>query len=119
MALIESGDPAVSAAVKKLRQKTARQKTEDERKKDARGIAEENEMPKKKSALERFGRDLTALAAAGALPPLIGPQAELVAITRILLQSRKNNLILIDEPGVGKTGVVGGFAQLMADRSFS
>ena len=40
-----------------------------------------------------------------------------MAITRILLQSRKNNLILIGEPGVGKTGVVEGFAQLMADGS--
>lgn len=40
------------------------------------------------------------------MPPLIGRRAELVAITRILLQSRKNNLILIGEPGVGKTGVV-------------
>jgi len=48
---------------------------------------------------------------------LIGRRAELVAITRILLQSRKNNLILIGEPGVGKTGVVEGFAQLMADGS--
>lgn len=48
---------------------------------------------------------------------MIGRRAELVAITRVLLQSRKNNLILIGEPGVGKTGVVEGFAQLMADES--
>ncbi len=100
-----------------LRQKTSRPKTQEKRKKDALPVAEEDEMPKKKSTLERFGRDLTALAAAGALPPLIGRRAELVAITRILLQSRKNNLILIGEPGVGKTGVVEGFAQLMADGS--
>jgi ATP-dependent Clp protease ATP-binding subunit ClpA len=46
---------------------------------------------------------------------LIGRREELKAITRILLQSRKNNLILIGEPGVGKTGVVEGFAQVMAD----
>jgi ATP-dependent Clp protease ATP-binding subunit ClpA len=46
--------------------------------------------PKKKTALERFGRDLTALASEGALPPLIGQRADLVAITRILLQGRKN-----------------------------
>lgn len=72
-------------------------------------------MPKKKSALERFGRDLTALAAAGALPPLIGRRKEMLKITQVLLQSRKNNLILVGEPGVGKTGIVEGFAQLMAE----
>ena len=126
VALIESGDPVVSAAVTKLghdsfvvlqelRRKISRPKTQEKRKKDGRVIADEDEKPEKKSALERFGRDLTALAAEGALPPLIGRRAELVAITRILLQSRKNNLILIGEPGVGKTGVVEGFAQLMAE----
>ena len=40
---------------------------------------------------------------------------EMLKITQILLQSRKNNLILVDEPGVGKTGVVEGFAQLLAE----
>jgi len=126
VALIESGDPVFTAAVTKLghdsfevlqelRRKISRHKTQGKRK-SAKPM-EEDEKPKKKTALERFGRDLTALAAAGALPPLIGRRAELVAITRVLLQSRKNNLILIGEPGVGKTGVVEGFAQLMADGS--
>ena len=63
----------------------------------------------------RFGRNLTELAAKGALPPLIGRREELLKITRILLQSRKNNLILVGEPGVGKTGMVEGFAQLLVD----
>jgi len=126
VALIESGDTVFTAAVTKLgydsfevlrelRRKISRHKTQGKRK-SAKPL-EEDEKPKKLTALERFGRDLTALAAAGALPPLIGRRAELVAITRILLQSRKNNLILIGEPGVGKTGVVEGFAQLMADGS--
>jgi len=126
VALIESGDPVLTAAVTKLghdsfevlqelRRKISRHKTQGKRK-SAKPM-EEEEKPKKKTALERFGRDLTALAAAGALPPLIGRRAELVAITRVLLQSRKNNLILIGEPGVGKNGVVEGFAQLMAEGS--
>jgi ATP-dependent Clp protease ATP-binding subunit ClpA len=55
--------------------------------------------------LKRFGRDLTELAAQGALPPLIGRRAEMLKITQILLQGRKNNLILVGEPGVGKTGI--------------
>ncbi len=128
-ALVERWDPLVSSAVTKLghdpdevlrgligeRQKTPRRKTQEKRKKDARAVAEDEEMPKKKSALERFGRDLTALAAAGALPPLIGRRKEMLKITQVLLQSRKNNLILVGEPGVGKTGIVEGFAQLMAE----
>ena len=55
------------------------------------------------------------LAAQGALPPLIGRRAEMLKITQILLQSRKSNLILVGEPGVGKTGIVEGFAQLLAE----
>jgi ATP-dependent Clp protease ATP-binding subunit ClpC len=66
-------------------------------------------------ALERFGRNLADLAAKGCLPPLIGRREEMLKITRILLQSRKNNLILIGDPGVGKTGIVEGFAQLLAE----
>jgi ATP-dependent Clp protease ATP-binding subunit ClpA len=50
-----------------------------------------------------------------ALPPLIGRRKEMLKITQVLLQSRKNNLILVGEPGVGKTGIVEGFAQLMAE----
>jgi ATP-dependent Clp protease ATP-binding subunit ClpC len=72
----------------------------------------ENAVP---SALKRFGRDLTELAAKGALPPLIGRGEEMLKIAQILLQSRKNNLILVGEPGVGKTGIVEGFAQLVAE----
>ena len=56
------------------------------------------------------------LATKGALPPLIGRREEMLKITQILLQSRKNNLILVGEPGVGKTGIVEGFAQLLAER---
>ncbi len=67
------------------------------------------------SALQRFGRNLTDLAEKGALPPLIGRRKEMLKITQILLQSRKNNLILVGEPGVGKTGIVEGFAQLLVD----
>jgi len=76
--------------------------------------AEAPEAGGKPSALKRFGRDLTELAKAGALPPLIGRRKELLRITQVLRQSRKNNLILVGEPGVGKTGIVEGFAQLMA-----
>jgi ATP-dependent Clp protease ATP-binding subunit ClpA len=51
-----------------------------------------------------FPSDPLKMAAAGALPPLIGRRQEMLKITQILLQSRKSNLILVGEPGVGKTG---------------
>ncbi len=53
------------------------------------------------------------------MPPLIGRRAEMLKITQILLQSRKNNLIFVGEPGVGKTGIVEGFAQLLAEGKLS
>jgi ATP-dependent Clp protease ATP-binding subunit ClpA len=43
----------------------------------------------------------------------------MLKITQILLQSRKNNLIFVGEPGVGKTGIVEGFAQLLAEGKLS
>ena len=74
-----------------------------------------NAKKSKQTALEKFGRNLTELAATGVLPPLIGRRAEMLKISQVLLQSRKNNLILIGEPGVGKTGIVEGFAQLLVE----
>jgi ATP-dependent Clp protease ATP-binding subunit ClpC len=64
---------------------------------------------------ERLGRDLTALAREGKLSPVIGRKAEMKTLIQILLRSRKNNAILIGEAGVGKTGVVEGLAQRIAD----
>ena len=76
---------------------------------------EKNQQKAAMTALEKFGRNLTELAANGVLPPLIGRRAEMLKISQVLLQSRKNNLILVGEPGVGKTGIVEGFAQLLND----
>lgn len=66
---------------------------------------------------ERLGRDLTALAREGQLSPVIGRKAEMKTLIQILLRSRKNNAILIGEAGVGKTGIVEGLAQRIADGS--
>ncbi len=62
------------------------------------------------SALEQYSRDLTALAAAGALDPVIGRQEEIKRVIEILSRRTKNNPCLIGEPGVGKTAVVEGLA---------
>ncbi|HOJ09371.1 MAG TPA: ATP-dependent chaperone ClpB [Clostridiales bacterium] len=62
-------------------------------------------------ALNRFGRDLVGLAKQGKLDPVIGRDAEIRRIIRILSRRTKNNPVLIGEPGVGKTAVVEGLAQ--------
>ena len=64
-----------------------------------------------KSALEQYGIDLTALAKAGKLDPVIGRDAEIRRVSQVLTRRTKNNPVLIGEPGVGKTAVVEGLAQ--------
>ena len=63
------------------------------------------------AALEAFGRNLTALAAAGALDPVIGRSAEIDRVIQILCRRTKNNPVLIGEAGVGKTAIIEGLAQ--------
>jgi ATP-dependent Clp protease ATP-binding subunit ClpB len=62
-------------------------------------------------ALERYGRDLTALAASGKLDPVIGRDDEIRRVIQVLSRRTKNNPVLIGEPGVGKTAIVEGLAQ--------
>ncbi len=62
-------------------------------------------------ALERYGRDLTQLAAQGKLDPVIGRDEEIRRVIQILARRTKNNPVLIGEPGVGKTAIVEGLAQ--------
>jgi len=69
------------------------------------------QQQKQKSALESFGMDLTAIARAGKLDPVIGRDAEIRRVSQVLSRRTKNNPVLIGEPGVGKTAVVEGLAQ--------
>ena len=64
--------------------------------------------------LDQFGRDLTAMARAGMLDPVIGREEETERVIRILCRRTKNNPCLIGEPGVGKTAVAEGLAQRIA-----
>ena len=71
--------------------------------------------PKSKTpALDHFCRDLTGLARQGELDPTIGRETEIERVTEILCRRKKNNPVLIGEPGVGKTAIVEGLAQLIA-----
>jgi ATP-dependent Clp protease ATP-binding subunit ClpB len=69
------------------------------------------ENQEQQSALEQFGIDLTAVARAGKLDPVIGRDAEIRRVSQVLSRRTKNNPVLIGEPGVGKTAVVEGLAQ--------
>jgi ATP-dependent Clp protease ATP-binding subunit ClpB len=62
-------------------------------------------------ALERYGRDLTQLAAQGKLDPVIGRDDEIRRVIQVLSRRTKNNPVCIGEPGVGKTAIVEGLAQ--------
>ncbi|MFN3395616.1 MAG: ATP-dependent Clp protease ATP-binding subunit [Thermodesulfovibrionales bacterium] len=62
-------------------------------------------------ALDEFGRDLTQLARAGKLDPVIGREDEIERVLQILGRRIKNNPVIIGEPGVGKTAIVEGLAQ--------
>jgi len=67
-------------------------------------------------ALERYGRDLTSLARAGRLDPVIGRDEEIRRVMEILSRRTKNNPVLIGEPGVGKTAIVEGLARRIVAR---
>jgi len=69
------------------------------------------------SVLEQFGRNLTKLAADGKLDPVIGRDREVERIMQVLARRQKNNPMIIGDPGVGKTAVVEGLAQLVANGS--
>jgi ATP-dependent Clp protease ATP-binding subunit ClpB len=62
-------------------------------------------------SLDKYGRDLTALARAGKLDPVIGRDDEIRRVIQVLSRRTKNNPVLIGEPGVGKTAIVEGLAQ--------
>ena len=68
----------------------------------------------KYQALEKYGRDLTRLAAEGKLDPVIGRDEEIRRVIQVLSRRTKNNPVLIGEPGVGKTAIAEGLAQRIA-----
>ena len=69
----------------------------------------------KTPALDHFGRDLTELARRGKLDPIIGRENEIERVCQILSRRKKNNPVLIGEPGVGKTAIAEGLAQRIVE----
>ncbi|MGG3998599.1 AAA family ATPase [Anoxybacillus kestanbolensis] len=75
------------------------------------------EQPKRNGLLDQFGRNLTQLAKAGLIDPVIGREKEIERVIEILNRRNKNNPVLIGEPGVGKTAIVEGLALKIAEGS--
>ncbi len=82
-----------------------------------RGAAEESEtgQPRQESALESYCVDLNAKARAGKIDPLIGREAEVERSIQVLCRRRKNNPLLVGDPGVGKTAIAEGLARQIVD----
>ncbi len=76
-----------------------------------------NNMDAKSSGLAEFTRDLTDEASRGKLDPLVGRQPEIERLIEILCRRTKNNPVLIGEAGVGKTAIIEGLAQRIADKN--
>ena len=76
--------------------------------------------PKSKTpVLDNFGRDLTKMAEAGRLDPIVGREKEIERVSQILSRRKKNNPILIGEPGVGKSAIAEGLALRIVQRKVS
>ncbi len=110
LGLVEQGSPALKktlsshslerdAVLKALVEVRGNQRVTDQNPED------------KFQALEKYGRDLTALARAGKIDPVIGRDEEIRRVMQVLTRRTKNNPVLIGEPGVGKTAIVEGLAR--------
>ncbi len=91
--------------------------TEEKEEYDSHGIPYRPMQTLKKHktpALDAFGKDLTKLAFEGKLDPVIGREKEIDRVIQILCRRKKNNPVLLGEPGVGKTAIVEGLAQKIA-----
>src|SRR5690606_24052493 len=87
---------------------------------DAFGAARKSNDPKSKTpVLDNFGRDLTKMAEIGKLDPIVGREKEIERVSQILSRRKKNNPILIGEPGVGKSAIAEGLALRIVQRKVS
>jgi ATP-dependent Clp protease ATP-binding subunit ClpC len=84
-----------------------------------RGTAAKGNVKSKTPVLDNFGRDVTKLAESGNLDPIVGREKEIERVSQILSRRKKNNPILIGEPGVGKTAIVEGLALRIVQRKVS
>ena len=84
---------------------------------ETREIKKSKPSKSKTPALDHFSRDITELARAGNLDPVIGREDEIQRVAQILSRRKKNNPVLIGEPGVGKTAIIEGLGQKIIDKN--
>jgi len=92
---------------------------DDERRQFQQQRRQTGNTKSKTPVLDNFGRDITKLAELGNLDPIVGREEEIERVSQILSRRKKNNPILIGEPGVGKTAIVEGLALRIVQRKVS
>lgn len=92
---------------------------DDERRQFQQQRRQAGSTKSKTPVLDNFGRDITKLAELGNLDPIVGREEEIERVSQILSRRKKNNPILIGEPGVGKTAIVEGLALRIVQRKVS
>ncbi|MDI9319123.1 MAG: ATP-dependent Clp protease ATP-binding subunit [Phycisphaerales bacterium] len=92
---------------------------EEERKQSQQKKTTSSVSKSKTPVLDNFGRDVTRQAESGTLDPIVGREEEIARVSQILSRRKKNNPILIGEPGVGKTAIIEGLALRIVQRKVS
>lgn len=92
---------------------------DDERRQFQQQRRQAGNAKSKTPVLDNFGRDITKMAEMGTLDPIVGREEEIERVSQILSRRKKNNPILIGEPGVGKTAIVEGLALRIVQRKVS
>ncbi|SFV34148.1 ATP-dependent Clp protease ATP-binding subunit [Thermoflavifilum thermophilum] len=112
---VKSSDPKAEYS-----DETGEEEFDEERKSSYSSRTTRQASTKSKTpVLDNFGRDITRLAELGQLDPIVGREKEIERVSQILSRRKKNNPILIGEPGVGKTAIVEGLALRIVQRKVS
>ncbi|QOR76110.1 MAG: ATP-dependent Clp protease ATP-binding subunit [Thermoflavifilum sp.] len=112
---VKSSDPKAEFS-----DETGEEEFDEERKSSYSSRTTRQTSTKSKTpVLDNFGRDITRLAEMGQLDPIVGREKEIERVSQILSRRKKNNPILIGEPGVGKTAIVEGLALRIVQRKVS
>ncbi len=83
------------------------------------GAASKTDSKSKTPVLDNFGRDLTSMAEEGKLDAIVGREKEIERVSQVLARRKKNNPILIGEPGVGKSAIAEGLAIRIVEKKVS
>jgi len=109
LAMLRSGDPEITAFFKKFHIAADKVRSTLKEMRGSQKVTDD-EPENKYEILNKYGRDLTGLAAEGKLDPVIGRDEEIRRVIQVLSRRTKNNPVLIGEPGVGKTAIAEGLA---------